>query len=60
VNNVIVSINRRPVSSVADVRQIQRQLKAGSDVAFRVMRRFSQGQRTEWRGFFLAGVLPER
>ncbi len=58
-SDVIVSINRTPVASVEEVRRIQRELKPGSDVVFRVMRRVpGQGARGQWRGVFLAGVLP--
>jgi serine protease Do len=58
--DVILSINRKPVSSVQDVRQIQRDLKPGSDVAFRIMRRFpGTGRQGQWRSLLLAGTLPE-
>ena len=36
--DVIVSINRQPVSSFEDVKRIQATLKSGDAVAFRVMR----------------------
>jgi serine protease Do len=57
-NDIIVSINRKPVGTTQDVRQLQRELKPGSDVVFRVMRR--DGGRTRqgaWRSLFLAGTL---
>lgn len=57
-NDIILSINRKPVASVQDVRQIQRDLKPGSDVAFRIMRRFPAGRQVQWRALFLAGTLP--
>ncbi len=58
-NDVILEINRKRVSSVQEVRQIQRQLKAGSDVAFHVMRRLpGPGGRQQWSSLFLAGTLP--
>ncbi|MBI3667593.1 MAG: Do family serine endopeptidase [Acidobacteria bacterium] len=57
-NDVVLSINRRSVQNVQDVRQIQRELKAGSDVAFRVLRRVPTGRQLQWRSIFLAGVLP--
>ncbi len=56
--DIIMSINRKPVASTQDVRQIQRELKPGSDVAFRVMRKVP-GSRQPWRSVLLAGVLPE-
>jgi len=58
-NDVILSINRRPVTSVQDVRNLQRELKPGSDVVFRVLRRGAgPGRPGQWRSFFLAGTLP--
>ena len=57
-NDIIVSINRRTVSSTQDVRQIQREIQPGGDVVLRVMRRVPDGRRRVWRAFFLAGVLP--
>jgi serine protease Do len=56
--DVILSINRKPLSGVQDVREIQRGLKPGGDVAFHVMRRIPAGRQTQWRGLLLAGVLP--
>ncbi|HYM12482.1 MAG TPA: Do family serine endopeptidase [Bryobacterales bacterium] len=56
--DVILSINRKPVGNVQDVREIQRGLKPGSDVAFRLMRRVPSGRQIQWRGLLLAGVLP--
>jgi len=57
-NDIIVSINRKTVGSVQEVRQVQRELKPGADVAFKVMRRDSsrRGQ-AAWRSLFLAGTL---
>ncbi len=59
-NDVIAAINRHNVSSVQDVRAIRRDLKAGSDVVFRVMRRAGAGagRGSRWQSLFLAGVLP--
>ena len=53
-NDVIVSINRRPVTTVAEVRKLREELQAGDDVAFKVMRRSSGG----WTPQYLAGVVP--
>ena len=44
--DVIVSINRQPVSSVEDVKKIQASLKPGDAVAFRMMRANPSGART--------------
>lgn len=60
-NDVIVSVNKQEVSSVADVRRIQATLKPGDPVAFRVLRSTSPlGRgRGEWTTLFLAGTLKE-
>jgi serine protease Do len=60
--DVIVSINRQPVTSVDDVRKIQATLKPGDAVAFRVLRsnpmtRNQRGQQS-WTGFYASGTLP--
>lgn len=51
--DVIVAINRQPVSSIEDVQRIQKTLKNGDSVAMRVMRRV----RSEWQTFYPAGKL---
>jgi serine protease Do len=61
--DIIVSINRHPVSSVDDVRALQTQLKAGDAVAFRVMRPSPLGQRNgksspTYLGSYIAGTIP--
>jgi serine protease Do len=59
--DVIVSINRMPVSTVDDVRRLQGNVKAGDAVAFRIMRALpgtGRGRQTQWQGQFLAGTLP--
>ena len=64
-NDVVISINRQPVESVADVQRIQATLKPGDPVVFHVMRappmaprRQSAGAAIEWRSFFPAGTMP--
>jgi len=59
-NDVITSINRRPVTSVDELKQIQSTLKSGAPVAFRVVRPVptGRGQDVEWRPFYVAGRLP--
>lgn len=63
-NDVIMSINRQPVTSAEDVRRIQNTLKPGSAVAFRIMRsggavpRRGGGRPGGWTSLFLAGTLP--
>lgn len=56
-NDVILSINRQPVTSVDDVKRIQGTLKPGDAVAFRIMR-FGGARNQEWTSLFLAGTLP--
>jgi serine protease Do len=59
-NDVILAINRKPVMSVNDIRDIQGGLKPGGDVAFKVMRRNPMpGAPQPWATLYLAGVLPE-
>jgi serine protease Do len=66
--DIIVSINRQPVGSVDDVRNLQTKLKAGDAVAFRVLRpapgvpnRGSNRNGTptaQYLGQYIAGTLP--
>ena len=61
-NDIIVMINRKPVASIEDVRDIQADLKAGDDVAVKVMRRIpsrNPDQQFAWTALYLAGVLPQ-
>jgi serine protease Do len=60
-NDIIVAINRKPISDVEDIRGIQQELKPGDDVAVKVMRRIPSGPdgRLEWVSAYLAGVLPQ-
>ena len=58
-NDVIVAINRKPIQKVADIEGTQKGLKAGDDVAVKVMRRIgAAGGRLGWTPQYLAGVLP--
>ncbi|MFN7996827.1 MAG: trypsin-like peptidase domain-containing protein [Bryobacteraceae bacterium] len=54
--DVIVAINRKPVSSPADVRGIAQTLKPGEAVAFKLMRNTGNN----WNSLFLAGNMPAR
>lgn len=57
--DIIVSINRQPVSTVEDIRRIQGTLKPGDAVAIRVFRSVGAGRtRAQYQGLFLAGTLP--
>ncbi len=66
--DIIVSINRQPVGSVDDVRNLQTKLKAGDAVAFRVLRPAPGGPNrgnnrngtpaAQYLGQYIAGTLP--
>ncbi len=59
-NDIIVSINRKTVSSLDDIRSLQNSLKPGDDVAFKIMRRNpAGGSDNPWSTLYVAGVLPE-
>ena len=53
--DIILSVNRQPVSSVDDFNRIQSQLKSGSDVVLLIARR--SGPRS-FTTLFLADRLP--
>jgi serine protease Do len=57
--DIIIAINRHPISSVDDIRAIQQTLKPGDPVAFRVVvrRRGQTQQRTT--PIFRSGTLPQ-
>ncbi len=65
-HDIIISINRQPVSSIDDIKKVQQTLKPGDPVAFRVVRmpRVS-GVRGNGRSvatpatMFLSGTLPQ-
>ncbi len=55
--DVILSINRQPVSSTDDIKKVQATLKPGDAVAFHVMRKPGPGGRGDWQSSYLAGTL---
>ncbi len=60
--DILVSINRQPVSSIDDIRRLQGSLKGGDAVAFRVMRANPMARaagRVEHTSFYLSGTLPK-
>lgn len=57
--DVITAINRQPVRSLEDLRQIQRSLHSGQPVAFRILRTARRGG-ANWQPFYLAGTLPNQ
>jgi serine protease Do len=59
--DIIVSINRQPVTSVEGVKKVQTMLRPGSPVAFRILRSQTpnaRGRNAQWFGTFLSGTLP--
>lgn len=54
-NDVVIAVNREEINSTADLREIQRNLKPGTDVSFKILRFTGR----EWRTMYLAGLLPE-
>jgi serine protease Do len=59
--DVILSINRQPVTSVDDVKRIQGTLKPGDPVAFHLMRPIAggRGRAPQWTSTFVSGALPK-
>jgi serine protease Do len=59
--DVILSINRQPVTSPEDVKRIQGTLKPGDAVAFHVMRPTAggRGHAPTWNTLFVSGALPK-
>ena len=55
-NDVIDTINRTPVGTIDDIRQLQEGLLPGDAVAFHVVRMTPQGA----AGQFLSGILPAK
>ncbi len=59
--DVILSINRQPVTTVDDIQRIQGTLKPGDAVAFHIMRPVpgGRGRAPEWTSTFVSGALPK-
>lgn len=57
--DVITAINRQPVQAVEDVQRIQKALKPGDAVAFRVLRSSGavRGGKGQWQSQWLSGTL---
>ena len=53
--DVIVAVNRIEIGSIAELRDIQKQLRPGQDVSFKVLRRDG----ADWITRYPAGVVPE-
>ena len=56
--DVLMAVNRQPVSSADDVARTAAAVKPGQPVAFKVMRSVGQGGQAQWQPLFLAGTLP--
>ncbi|MXY68875.1 MAG: Do family serine endopeptidase [Acidobacteriia bacterium] len=53
--DVVLEVNREPIDSIRDLRDVQRSLKPGSDVAFKLLRWDSRA----WRTVYEAGLIPK-
>ena len=56
--DVIVSINRQPVTTTEDIGRLRTNLKAGDAVQFKVLRKTGGRNSTDWSPSFVAGTLP--
>jgi serine protease Do len=58
--DVVIEMNRQPVSGPSDIQKIQATLKPGDPVAFKIMRQAQAGPRGqgEWQATYLAGTVP--
>ncbi|MDE0262814.1 MAG: Do family serine endopeptidase [Bryobacterales bacterium] len=52
--DVVLEVNREPIDSIRDLRDVQRSLKPGSDVAFKLLRWDGRA----WRTMYEAGLIP--
>jgi serine protease Do len=59
-HDIIIAINRQPVSSVDDIKKVQATLKPGDPVAFRVVRTVRGVNGPVHSTTYLSGTLPER
>ena len=62
-NDIIVQINRQPVTSAEELKRIQNTLKPGDAVVFKIMRagrgnQQQQQQQQQWTPSFVPGTLP--
>ncbi|SPE32221.1 Protease Do [Candidatus Sulfopaludibacter sp. SbA3] len=55
--DIVLSVNRQPVSSTEDVKKVQAMLKPGDAVAFHVLRKARGRGTTDWQSSYLAGTL---
>ncbi|MDE0108742.1 MAG: Do family serine endopeptidase [Bryobacterales bacterium] len=52
--DIVLEVNREPIDSIRDLRDVQRSLKPGSDVAFKLLRWDGRA----WRTMYEAGLIP--
>ncbi len=57
--DVITSMNRQAIGSIADLKRLEGKLKPGDAVAFRVLRNVTQ-EGANWQAVFLAGTVPNK
>ncbi|MCS6951438.1 MAG: Do family serine endopeptidase [Bryobacterales bacterium] len=62
-NDIIIAVNRKPVKTIEDIKQVQASLKPGDAVAFQVKRAARTADRrgsrnVEWASAFPAGTFP--
>jgi S1-C subfamily serine protease len=57
-NDIIVQINRQPVTSAEELKRIQNTLKPGDAVVFKIMRAGRGNQQQQWTASFVPGTLP--
>ena len=57
-NDIITQINRQPVTSADELKQIRSTLKPGQAVLFRIMRANGRSQNQQWAPTFVSGTLP--
>ncbi|MCU1238570.1 MAG: protease Do [Candidatus Solibacter sp.] len=57
-DDIIVSINRQPVTSTDDIAKIRGNLHAGDAVQFKVLRKTGGRNSSDWGSSFVAGTLP--
>ena len=53
--DVVLAVNRMEINAISELREIQKSLEPGMDVAFKVKR--TDGR--EWQTVYVAGVVPE-
>jgi serine protease Do len=55
--NILLSINRQPVNSVADIQRIEKTLKPGETVQLRILYNAGNSRNPDWQSRFVAGTI---